>query len=395
MRYIILLTSCLLLSGCASSGYGNQSLPNARVSRNAARPFGALDTLFKFNDTDGSGPTGLVDLNGTFYGTSSMGATLSGTVFSLTPQGKFTSLYTFGQPPDAISPQAPLIAMNGKLYGTSEAGGTAGEGTVFSLTPSGTEKVIYSFQGGSDGSSPTAPLLAIGGKLYGTAGGGGIGPSGGYGTVFVVTTSGSEKVLYRFRGYSVGDGSGPISGLMNFKGKLYGVTITGGKRGGGTVYSVTRAGNEKVLHEFGGTGDGYYPSTALTAVGNTLYGMTQEGDTEAAVGTVYQITPTGHEQVIHVFQCCKGGANPIGGALTNVYGLLYGVTPLGGQSGKGTIFSMTTSGTETVLHSFSGPDGTFPGGSLLYLSNSLYGVTAGNIRQQSKTEFGTIYSLTP
>jgi uncharacterized repeat protein (TIGR03803 family) len=394
MRYVALLIWCLFLSGCASSGYGNESLPNAGVSRNAARPFGAFNTLFKFNNTDGSGPTGLVDLNGTFYGTTSMGAALNGTIFSLTTQGKFASLYTFGQPPDAASPAAPLVAMNGKLYGTSEFGGTADEGTVFSITPSGSEKVLYSFQGGSDGAGPLGPLLPIGGRLYGTTGGGGTGPSGGYGTVFVVTTSGSEKVLYRFRGYSTGDGSGPIGALIKFKGKLYGVTITGGKRGSGTIYSVTRTGNEKVLHEFGGTGDGYYPSTALTAVGNTLYGMTQHGYIESSPGTVYQITPSGHEQVIHVFQG-KDGANPIGGALTNVDGLLYGVTPLGGQSGKGTIFSMTTSGTETVLHSFSGPDGTFPGGSPLYSGGSLYGVTAGNIEQQSKTMYGTIYSLTP
>jgi uncharacterized repeat protein (TIGR03803 family) len=395
MRYIALFISCLLLSGCASSRYGNESLPQAIVSRNADRPFGGIDTLFKFNSTNGSAPTGLVDLNGTFYGTTGAGGDLNGTVFSITPQGKFALLHTFGSSPDAEQPTAPLIAMNGKLYGTSGSGGTAGDGTVFSITPSGAEKVIYSFQGGSDGAGPSAPLLAIGGKLYGTTAGGGItGPSGGYGTVFVVTTSGSEKVLYRFTGGYV-DGRNPISGLINFKGKLYGITITGGRHGGGTFYSVTRSGNEKVLHDFGGLNDGYYASTGLTLVGNMFYGMTEKGETESEVGTVYQVTPTGHEHVIYAFACCADGASPSGGSLTNVNGLLYGVTPGGGKSKLGALFSITTSGTLTLLHSFSGVDGTSPGGTLLSTGQSLYGVTTGNIEHQSKTMYGTIYSLTP
>ena len=94
--------------------------------------------------------------------------------------------------------------MNGTLYGTTFAGGSTacvgGCGTVFMITPSGKEKVLYRFRGGNDGANPSASVLAVNGVLYGTTEYGGI-PSEecNAGTVFKVSTTGIEKVLYRFR----------------------------------------------------------------------------------------------------------------------------------------------------------------------------------------------------
>ena len=60
----------------------------------------------------------------------------------------------------------------GKFYGTTVGGGTGAGcnycGTVYSITKTGVEKVLYSFQGGNDGNDPQGPLYATGGKLYGT-----------------------------------------------------------------------------------------------------------------------------------------------------------------------------------------------------------------------------------
>jgi uncharacterized repeat protein (TIGR03803 family) len=94
--------------------------------------------------------------------------------------------------------------VNGTLYGTTQFGGaydcheiTCGAGTVFSITTDGTEKVLHSFGEGTDGNDPAAGLTDVSARLYGTTTSGGM-----YGaeicggrTVFSVATSGKGKVL--------------------------------------------------------------------------------------------------------------------------------------------------------------------------------------------------------
>lgn len=92
-----------------------------------------------------------------------------------------------------------MVDVKGTLYGTTESGGGngcgAGCGTVYSISTSGTEKVLYSFRDGSDGADPVASLIKVGDRLYGTTDGY---TFGGNGTIFNVTTTGREKVLYKF-----------------------------------------------------------------------------------------------------------------------------------------------------------------------------------------------------
>jgi uncharacterized repeat protein (TIGR03803 family) len=152
-------------------------------------------------------------------------------------------LYSFSGS-DGAYPYAGLIAdASGNLYGTTYFGGANGEGTVFKMTPSGTETVLYSFSG-SDGAYPYAGLIAdASGNLYGTTHGGGANVSFGidYGTVFKLTPSGSETVLYSFSGSS--DGGFPYAGLIaDASGNLYGTTYQGGADGFGTVFKLTGAG---------------------------------------------------------------------------------------------------------------------------------------------------------
>ena len=90
-------------------------------------------------------------------------------------------------------------------------------------------KSLYKFKAGSDGGWPYTDLLAVSGKLYGTTDEGG---AHGYGTVFQLTTSGQERVVYSFKSGS--DGAYPCGGLVNVNGKLYGTTQSGGAHGWGT-----------------------------------------------------------------------------------------------------------------------------------------------------------------
>ena len=116
--------------------------------------------------------------------------------------------------------------------------------------------MYYRFGGGNDGQSPQGRLAALNGTLYGTTFWGGTTCGGKCGTVFAITTSGQERVLYSFKGPPT-DGNNPISDLVAFNGKLYGTTTGGGSRvgGSGTVFEVDPSGNERVVYSFNGNGE--------------------------------------------------------------------------------------------------------------------------------------------
>ncbi len=130
-------------------------------------------------------------------------------------------LYRFGAEPDGADPQATLVNVKGTLYGTTEYGGKIGYGTIFSVSTAGSEHALYSFRGYGDGYRPTADLIDVKGTLYGTtiAGGKYNESYGGDGTVFSVTTSGAEKVLHSFGQGK--DGISPYAGLVNLNGSIY------------------------------------------------------------------------------------------------------------------------------------------------------------------------------
>src|SRR5579871_564292 len=82
----------------------------------------------------------------------------------------FSVLYNFTGGSDGGTPLAGLVIdASGNVYGTTSVGGSSGAGTVFKVTASGTEQVLYNFAGGTDGANPQARLtMAAGGKIYGT-----------------------------------------------------------------------------------------------------------------------------------------------------------------------------------------------------------------------------------
>jgi uncharacterized repeat protein (TIGR03803 family) len=92
----------------------------------------------------------------------------------------------------------------------------------------------------------------------------------------------------------------------------------------------------------------------------------------------------------------SGGSDP-NGDLIDVNGVLYGTTSDGGQFGLGTVFSVTASGVETVLHSFQGgSDGNGPIAGLAYANGVLYGTTfQGGGTGCGGPGCGTIFAVTP
>jgi uncharacterized repeat protein (TIGR03803 family) len=312
----------------------------------------------------------------------------------LSPTSSYQVLHRFSVEGPAASehPDASLLDINGTLYGVTY--GSQGDkllcGTVFSMSTAGATKVLYRFDG-PDGCRPLGTLIDVNGTLYGTTAGGG---SSGLGTVYSISTSGAEKVLYSFKGAP--DGAYPLGGLVDLNGTLYGTTNEGGyvltnicNDGCGTVYSITTSGVESLVHSFNGT-DGYNVTAPLIAVKGKLYGTADQGGGHG-YGAVFSVTTAGIEKVLYGFTGGKDGNDPLEGPLISVDGMFYGTTVLGGSSGHGIVYRVTPSGSESVVYSFGGrSDGAFPRG-LIYENGTFYGTTEKGGGYGS----GTTYSLTP
>jgi uncharacterized repeat protein (TIGR03803 family) len=363
---------------------------------------------FRRRDPSALPATGLVAVNGTLYGTTSVGGAKRvgydygcGTVYRISPAGVFKTLYRF-HCSDGAAPDGTLVDVNGTLYGATYQGGSFGQGVVFSVTTSGEEKVLHNFKGNLDGALPKGALIYLKGKLYGTTSGGG---SSGAGTVYSVSTTGTEKVLHEFQ-VGLSDGVSPTTGLTELKGILYGTTSGGGSSGAGTVYTISTAGAENVLYSFGGGSDGSYPAAPLINVNGTLYGTTESGGSSkrgsSGHGTVYSISTRGSEKVLYSF-CpehpnCSDGSVPQA-ALIDLNGTLYGTTYRGGASdcGCGVVYSVTMGGSEKVLHYFTGyPDGANPSAEFVSLNGTLYSTTIfGGYTGCFYGSCGTVFALTP
>jgi uncharacterized repeat protein (TIGR03803 family) len=191
----------------------------------------------------------------------------------------------------------------GNLYGAAPTGGASGQGVIYRLshTKKGwVDTVLYSFTGQNGDGAGLYWIDLISdksGNIYGATSFGG---TNGTGTVWELVYSEtkktySESILYEFGASGSGDGNDPYGGLaMDIKGNLYGTTLYGGPSNIGTSFKLTKQGKtwkETILHSFVGANDGNEPTgnPYIDAKGR-LYGMTQTGG-KSNLGIVYRITP--------------------------------------------------------------------------------------------------------
>jgi uncharacterized protein (TIGR03437 family) len=282
------------------------------------RPDGSSQTLYSFTgSTDGGAPNPdmIQGSDGAFYGTtqygglgcqSASGASGCGTIFRVTPNTQFTTIYHFGatsdpsnpSPPDGAHPVGGLIFGSDRyLYGTTQFGGvmpsqptacfSAGCGTIFKVSTGGSLTTLYQFPGRPGAALPTSQLVqASDGNFYGVTGAGGT-PFPGYGTAFKITPDGNFTLLYTFTTTSPGPGLVEAS-----DGNFYGVGAGGCC---GVLYKITPAGTESTVYDFGATAqDGTSPSWLITASDGNLYGTTgapfgDGGGGANGAGTVFRV----------------------------------------------------------------------------------------------------------
>jgi uncharacterized repeat protein (TIGR03803 family) len=218
-----------------------------------------------------------------FYGTtynggancSGIGGSGCGTVFKMTSTGNLTTIYNFAGT-DGANPFAGLIqATNGKFYGITPRGGANfGGGTIFTITPHGQLTTLYSFCAQiycNDGNGPYGGLVqARNGNFYGTAYGGGANNGG---TVFTITPQGRLTVLYNFCAQTnCPGGYSPAAGLIQATdGNFYGTTSVG------TVVEITPGGTLTTLHRFDGAEGYLIYGGLLQATNGKFYGTTSGG----------------------------------------------------------------------------------------------------------------------
>jgi uncharacterized repeat protein (TIGR03803 family) len=284
----------------------------------------------------------------------------------ITPQAKsqtYTVLHNF-KTKEGSSPLLGLVFdSSGNLYGVASEEGGSRAGSVFELSPSGTswtEKTLHSFNGGSDGSTPTGPVI------------------------------------------------------FDSAGNIYGTTKLGGSNGVGVVYELTKlksgTWSESILHNFGGTSDGQFPTNALVldSAGN-LYGTTEGGGShgngqEITGGTVFKLSPKSGggwtETVLYSFGKGTDGASPRCNLILDSSGNLYGTTFSGGSKAGGTVFELSPpksggSWTEKILHNFNASmsEGSAPAAGLIFdTAGNLYGVTSSG-EQSDGFSGGAVFEL--
>jgi uncharacterized repeat protein (TIGR03803 family) len=330
---------------------------------------GPFDNPIFLGNTVYAAVHGLVLSDDTFYGTEpgDRDTDYSGAVYGVGSDGTGFTVHNFSpislyEGPyinaDGAFPNAGLVLSGPTLYGTTYWGGSFGDGTIFSVSTNGTSFTVLRY--GGDFVSPPAGWILSGNTIYGTSAG----------SVFALNTMAIVVTgLYNFTATytnSLGtwtnrDGADVKAGLILSGDTLYGTASYGGAGGNGTVFAVNTDGTGfRVLHGFAASGtnalgvytnsEGTRPAGGLALSGNTLYGTASQGGS-AGSGTVFAVSTNGTD-----------------------FTTLYSFT------------SISNSGSPAFLDTNS--DGAFPQAPLALKGNTLYGTTSGG-----GTGGGTLFSI--
>ena len=337
---------------------------------------------------DGIGPMAalLAASDGHLYGTTQQGGIGDGTIFKVKLDAgrrvQVRTVHTFDRTVEGGLPSSVLIeGPDGGIYGTTPDVGTGPcpNGSIFRLDPEGGLQTLYAF--GTTHFPPSNPrgglVLASDGNYYGTtSNGGGLAGSG---TVFMMTPGGVVTTLYVLR-ETVTPAIGPMGELIQASdGALYGITEGSSSADEfGTVYSISLAGEFKLLHKFAGP-DGAFPWAGLVqASDGLLYGSAIGRGHARHDGTVYRMALDGSDfSFITMRSRSPIGHTPMTNLTQASNGALYGTTSVGGPQGGGCVYRLEGD-RRLRVHAFleAGRDfGVSPSAVIQAADGALYGTT--------------------
>lgn len=291
--------------------------------------------------------------------------------------------------PDGKWPCGVSAGPDGWLFGATVGGGHPTEdgfGTVYRIKRDGTGFEVLRRFIPTDGDCripQSPPLLASDGRLYGTTEFGG---GSAVGAIYRLRPDGSEyAVIHRFTGTV--NGANPVSRLLEgADGRLYGTAPAGGPDGGGVVFALNKDGSSfTLLHAFDSSGTGLRTArgSLLQMTDLTLVGTASNGGS-GGFGGVFRIRPDGTDYIVlHSFSSTGGdGRGPVVGLSLGADGLLYGTTQFGGGAVNGSLFRLKPDGSAyQKLYGFGAAqnDGATPASPLVLTSSGhLAGSTFGD-----------------
>lgn len=258
----------------------------------------------------GSGSSGVIEINGTLYG-NTYGPT--GAIYSYDlATGIFADLYVMSIQTGYNAYNTPVIAINGKLYGTTQYGGVNENGTIYSFDlADNTYSVAHYFDFLNGGVPLGGLILANDGKLYGMSSLGGV---YGRGVLFSFDPSDSSyDSVFNFDGVNGGSPYGTL--MQGSNGILYGLATHGGSDDVGVIFSFDLSGNTYTkLFDFTDI-DGIAPFGNLIQVENLLCGTTYAGGANG-YGTVFNFNLLTNIYTKLLDFNSINGANPNGGLIT-------------------------------------------------------------------------------
>lgn len=345
------------------------------------------NSLTKKCDFDGIGkgatPYGKLTLapNGKLYGTTSAGGLYNGGVlFEFNPtDGSYTKKIDFS-PSTGFNPVGSLCrALNGKLYGISRTGGDKSTGTIFSFDSShGTFEKCFDLL--EDMRVSSGGLTEV---LFGRF----------YFAINVENASGINGAIFEYNdntrrlqkkvNFETSDGSFAYSDLAFRNDGLYGTASRGGLNNKGTIFYYSPLYERfNKIYDFENEKKGIYPNGLTVGADGNLYGMTEHGGSNLK-GTYYRVEQSDNS-VTHLFDFSNAfnGAFPFGKLLMASDGNFYCMTTNGGSYGRGVLFQYDNNSKTLVKKiDFDGLNGdnssTASVLSLMQASNGkLYGMTA-------------------
>ncbi|MEO0101144.1 MAG: T9SS type A sorting domain-containing protein [candidate division WOR-3 bacterium] len=181
------------------------------------------------------------------------------TVISLTPSGTERWVYRYNGPGNGWDEVFSIgYGQDGNIYaaGRTDGSGTSTDFTVISLTTSGTERWVYRYNGlGNSEDCATSLVYGADGNIY--AAGISYGPISDF-TVISLTTSGTQRWVYRYSGSDYPDRANSI--VYGQDGNIYAAGVSGGDF---TVISLTTSGTERWVYCYNGLGNGNDEASSL------------------------------------------------------------------------------------------------------------------------------------